>query len=110
VTTSAVGASSTSALKLGQIEEHLGLFIELAICRQPYQRGSQASRFYLTSAPQVVDSAQQTRSAGARKQPAAFHASHGRFIKTCLSSVIFPEADLAGLDGAKVNASTGASG
>ncbi len=86
-------------LKLGQIEEHLGLFIELAFAGNRYQRASQLRGFYLTSAPQVVDSAQQPAiRQGARNSLPTFHASHGRFIKNLLSSVIFPEADLAGLD------------
>ncbi|MBQ0777522.1 MAG: type VI secretion system membrane subunit TssM [Pseudomonas sp.] len=86
-------------LKLGQIEEHLGLFIELAFSGNRYQRASQLRGFYLTSAPQVVDPAHQhSLSQNSRAGLPTFHASHGRFIKNLLSRVIFPEADLAGLD------------
>lgn len=86
-------------LKLGQIEEHLGLFIELAFAGNRYQRASQLRGFYLTSAPQVLNPAhQQSLSQSGRAGLPTFHASHGRFIKNLLSRVIFPEADLAGLD------------
>ncbi|WP_339846487.1 type VI secretion system membrane subunit TssM [uncultured Halopseudomonas sp.] len=91
-------------LRLGQIEERLGLFIELAFSGNRYQRASQLRGFYLTSAPQVVDSTRvQHGSLGqapskARGSLPAFHASHGRFIHNLLSRVIFPESDLAGLD------------
>lgn len=86
-------------LKLGQIEEHLGLFIELAFAGNRYQRASQLRGFYLTSAPQIRDHTHQPalRQGGANSLP-TFHASHGRFIQNLLSRVIFPEADLAGLD------------
>lgn len=86
-------------LRLGHLAEHLGLFIELAFAGNRYQRASQLRGFYLTSAPQVID-ARHPPAPG--QHPAStlptFHASHGRFIKNLLSRVIFPEADLAGLD------------
>lgn len=91
-------------LRLGQIEERLGLFIELAFSGNRYQRASQLRGFYLTSAPQVMDAARaQHGSLGqppskARGSLPTFHASHGRFINNLLSRVIFPESDLAGLD------------
>lgn len=91
-------------LRLGQVEERLGLFIELAFSGNRYQRASQLRGFYLTSAPQVIDAAHEQRSSlGLRPSRTrgtlpTFHASHGRFIKNLLSRVIFPESDLAGLD------------
>ncbi|MFN3580131.1 MAG: type VI secretion system membrane subunit TssM [Pseudomonas sp.] len=85
-------------LKLGQIEEHLGLFVELAFAGNRYQRASQLRGFYLTSAPQVLDPQSGIQRDVSRANLPTFHASHGRFIKNLLSRVIFPEADLAGLD------------
>ncbi|WP_373186384.1 type VI secretion system membrane subunit TssM [Halopseudomonas sp.] len=91
-------------LRLGQIEERLGLFIELAFSGNRYQRASQLRGFYLTSAPEVITAPrEQHGSLGqppgkARGSLPAFHASHGRFINNLLSRVIFPESDLAGLD------------
>ena len=91
-------------LRLGQVEERLGLFIELAFSGNRYQRASQLRGFYLTSAPQVVDPTRTQHTslgqapARARGSLPAFHASHGRFINHLLSRVIFPESDLAGLD------------
>lgn len=91
-------------LRLGQVEERLGLFIELAFAGNRYQRASQLRGFYLTSAPQVVDPARAQQgslgeaSGSARGSLPSFHTSHGRFINHLLSRVIFPESDLAGLD------------
>lgn len=90
--------------QLGQIGERLGLFIELAFAGNRYQRASQLRGFYLTSAPQLQDSLDPLtagigRSIGlAGSALPTFRSGRARFINQLLSRVIFPEAELAGLD------------
>jgi len=91
-------------LKLGRVEERLGLFIELAFSGNRYQRASQLRGFYLTSAPQAMNAPREQygslgpSSSKTQGSLPTFHASHGRFINNLLSRVIFPESELAGLD------------
>lgn len=90
--------------QLGLIGEHLGLFVELAFAGNRYQRASQLRGFYLTSAPQLQESLDPLtagigRSIGlAGSALPTFRSGRARFINHLLSRVIFPEADLAGLD------------
>jgi len=90
--------------QLGQIGERLCLFIELAFSGNRYQRASQLRGFYLTSAPQVRDEPDQDTLAIGRQLGMAgsalptFRSGRARFIHYLLSQVIFPEAELAGLD------------
>lgn len=90
--------------QLGQIGERLCLFVDLAFTGNRYQRVSQLRGFYLTSAPHLT----QEMDASAAGIGASLGMSAGvlptlrsgrsRFIHHLLSQVIFPEADLAGLD------------
>lgn len=90
--------------QLGQIGEHLSLFIELAFAGNRYQRASQLRGFYLTSAPELQHGLDPlTASIGRNLGPTGtdlptFRNGRSRFIHNLLSRVIFPEADLAGLD------------
>ncbi|HDZ58015.1 MAG TPA: type VI secretion system membrane subunit TssM [Pseudomonas xinjiangensis] len=90
--------------QLGQLGEHLCLFIELAFSGNRYQRASQLRGFYLTSAPELqhgLDSltASIGRNLGSTKNDLpTFRNGRARFINNLLSRVVFPEADLAGLD------------
>jgi type VI secretion system protein ImpL len=90
--------------QLSSIGERLCLFVELAFTGSRYQSASQLRGFYLTSATRA---AQQDASIGADMATAAGTAlgalptarsSRSRFIHHLLSRVIFPEAELAGLD------------
>lgn len=90
--------------QLALIGERLCLFIELAFSGNRYQRASQLRGFYLTSAPQLVNSLDpSTMSIGRNlglpsNALPTYRTGHSRFIHQLLSRVIFPEADLAGLD------------
>ncbi|MGA6097712.1 type VI secretion system membrane subunit TssM [Stutzerimonas marianensis] len=90
--------------QLGQIGERLCLFIELAFSGNRYQRASQLRGFYLTSAPQLEGSLDPLTSGIGRNLGLSssalptFRSGRARFINHLLSRVIFPEADLAGLD------------
>ncbi|TLX61198.1 type VI secretion system membrane subunit TssM [Stutzerimonas nosocomialis] len=90
--------------QLGQIGERLCLFIELAFSGNRYQRASQLRGFYLTSAPQLQDALDPLTSGIGRNLGLSssalptFRSGRSRFINHLLSRVIFPEADLAGLD------------
>ena len=90
--------------QLGQIGEHLCLFVEMAFAGNRYQRASQLRGFYLTSAPQL-DNPLDPLTAGIGRNLGlsgsalpTFRSGRARFINHLLSRVIFPEADLAGLD------------
>ena len=90
--------------RLGQIGERLCLFVELAFAGNRYQRASQLRGFYLTSAPQL-DAALDPLTAGigrnlglASSALPTLRSGRTRFIHHLFSRVIFPEADLAGLD------------
>ncbi|ROL92824.1 type VI secretion system membrane subunit TssM [Pseudomonas chlororaphis] len=90
--------------QLGQIGEHLCLFVDMAFTGNRYQRASQLRGFYLTSAPHLTEKLDpDTASIGASLGMAAgvlptLRSGRSRFIHHLLSRVIFPEADLAGLD------------
>nr|GFB83446.1 hypothetical protein [Tanacetum cinerariifolium] len=90
--------------QLSSIGEQLCLFVELAFTGTRYQPASQLRGFYLTCATLT---AQQEAALGAGMAPppgiplgqvATLRNSRARFIHHLLSRVIFPEADLAGLD------------
>lgn len=90
--------------QLGQLGERLCLFVELAFSGNRYQRASQLRGFYLTSAPQLTDQLDPSTAGIGRNigLPSSalptFRSGRARFINQLLSRVIFPEADLAGLD------------
>lgn len=90
--------------QLGQIGERLCLFVELAFTGNRYQRASQLRGFYLTSAPQLDQQLDASTTAIGRNLGLAnsalptFRSGRARFINQLLSRVIFPEAELAGLD------------
>lgn len=90
--------------QLGQIGERLCLFVDMAFTGNRYQRVSQLRGFYLTSAPHLTQEMDQTTAGiGANLGINAgvlptLRSGRSRFIHHLLSRVIFPEADLAGLD------------
>ncbi|EKG34438.1 hypothetical protein Pav013_4630 [Pseudomonas syringae pv. avellanae str. ISPaVe013] len=90
--------------RLGQIGERLCLFVDLAFTGNRYQRVSQLRGFYLTSAPHLTEEMDATTAGiGANLGMNAgvlptLRSGRSRFIHHLLSRVIFPEADLAGLD------------
>ncbi|MDX1725013.1 MAG: type VI secretion system membrane subunit TssM [Pseudomonas sp.] len=90
--------------QLGLIGERLCLFSELAFTGNRYQRASQLRGFYLTSAPELNNQLDPSTSGIGRNLGLAssalptFRSGRARFINHLLSQVIFPEADLAGLD------------
>ncbi|MDH1263858.1 type VI secretion system membrane subunit TssM [Pseudomonas sp. GD03944] len=90
--------------QLGQIGERLCLFVELAFAGNRYQRASKLRGFYLTSAPQLNEQLDPLTAGIGRNLGLAgsalptFRTGRARFIQHLLSRVIFPEADLAGLD------------
>ena len=90
--------------QLGQIGEHLCLFVDMAFTGNRYQRASQLRGFYLTSAPHLMEKLDHdAASIGATLgMPTGvlptLRRGRSRFIHHLLSWVIFPEADLAGLD------------
>ena len=90
--------------QLGQIGERLCLFVELAFTGNRYQRASQLRGFYLTSAPQLEQQLDSLTAGIGRNLGLVnsalptFRSGRARFINQLLSRVIFPEAELAGLD------------
>ena len=90
--------------QLGQVGERLCLFVDMAFTGNRYQRVSQLRGFYLTSAPHLTEKMDETTaSIGANLDMntgvlPTLHSGRSRFIHHLLSRVIFPEADLAGLD------------
>ncbi|AMO78602.1 MULTISPECIES: type VI secretion system membrane subunit TssM [Pseudomonas] len=90
--------------QLGQIGELLCLFVDTAFTGNRYQRATQLRGFYLTSAPHLTakvdnSTAQVGANAGlASKALPTLRNGRSRFIQHLFSRVIFPEADLAGLD------------
>jgi len=90
--------------QLGQIGERLCLFVDMAFTGNRYQRVSQLRGFYLTSAPHLIQEMDATAAAiGANVGVKSgtlptLRSGRSRFIHHLLSRVIFPEADLAGLD------------
>ncbi|VXB03744.1 putative type VI secretion system protein [Pseudomonas sp. 8AS] len=94
--------------QLGQLGERLCLFVELAFSGNRYQRSSHLRGFYLTSAPQLSDALDPSTTSIGRNLGLAgstlptYRSGRARFINQLLSRVIFPEADLAGLDDKEV--------
>ncbi|WP_178084691.1 type VI secretion system membrane subunit TssM [Pseudomonas sp. MPC6] len=90
--------------QLGQIGERLCLFVDMAFTGNRYQRVSQLRGFYLTSAPHLTEEMDATTAGiGANLGMntgvlPTLRSGRSRFIHHLLSRVIFPEADLAGLD------------
>lgn len=90
--------------QLGQIGERLCLFVDMAFTGNRYQRATQLRGFYLTSAPHLTQEMDSTTAGiGASLGMNAgvlptLRSGRSRFIHHLLSQVIFPEADLAGLD------------
>jgi type VI secretion system protein ImpL len=81
--------------QLGLVGESLCQFVNLAFTGNRYQQVSQLRGFYFTSAahgstPLTEDAKGEVASGR--------HSAHSRFIHHLFSRVIFPEADLAGLD------------
>lgn len=89
--------------QLGQIGERLCLFVDLAFTGNRYQPSSQLRGYYLTNAPHLTEKLDHdAASIGAGLgMPTSLlptlRGGHARFIHHVLSRVIFPEADLAGL-------------
>lgn len=90
--------------QLGRIGEGLCLFVDQAFRGNRYQRVCHLRGFYLTSAPHVVkekDAATASTDAASQVKAGALPilpSGRSRFIHHLLSRVIFPEAELAGLD------------
>ncbi|BCQ61108.1 hypothetical protein PBOI14_28580 [Pseudomonas sp. Boi14] len=90
--------------QLGLIGERLCLFVDMAFTGNRYQRASQLRGFYLTSAPHLSqqldpDTAGIGANLGLQSSVLpTLHSGRSRFIHHLLSRVIFPEAELAGLD------------
>ena len=90
--------------QLGQLGERLCLLVELAFSGNRYQRASHLRGFYLTSAPQLQELLDPSTTGIGRNLGLAgsslptYRSGRARFIHQLLSRVIFPEADLAGLD------------
>jgi type VI secretion system protein ImpL len=87
--------------QLGQIGERLCLFVDKAFTGNRYQRVSQLRGFYLTSAPYLAQEADPDAGANPGANAGVLptlRSGRSRFIHHLLSKVIFPEADLAGLD------------
>lgn len=90
--------------QLAKLGERLCLFVDMAFTGTRYQRPAQLRGFYLTSAPHLAQPLDKdTASIGAEigmssKLLPTFRSGGARFIHHLLSRVIFPEAELAGLD------------
>ncbi|WP_442107728.1 type VI secretion system membrane subunit TssM [Pseudomonas sp. NUPR-001] len=83
--------------QLEQIGAHLCLFVEKAFAGNRYQRANALRGFYLTSAPHLTEKPDGDDASGAEPN-GALPSGRTRFIHHLLSRVIFPEANLAGLD------------
>jgi type VI secretion system protein ImpL len=90
--------------QLSRIGERVCLFVELAFTGNRYQSASQLRGFYLTSAPHL-DQDMHVSAVGRAMGPGistetrpTLGSGRSRFISHLLSRVIFPEADVAGLD------------
>lgn len=90
--------------QLGLIGDPLCLFVDMAFTGNRYQRLTQLRGFYLISAPYLIeemdkDAASIGTNAGMKvKLLPVLRSGRSRFIHHLLSRVIFPEADLAGLN------------
>ncbi|MDB5993531.1 MAG: type secretion protein VasK [Pseudomonas sp.] len=78
--------------KLGMIGQGLCDFVEQAFGGNRYERANRLRGFYLTSAPVMG------KRAGANRAQLSAVTGSSRFINHLLSRVIFPEAELAGLN------------
>ncbi|MGE6385793.1 type VI secretion system membrane subunit TssM [Pseudomonas sp. NPDC078416] len=90
--------------QLSRIGERVCMFVELAFTGNRYQSASHLRGFYLTSAP-GFEQDRHAPDVGRGVSPGmstgtlpTFGSGRSRFINHLLSRVIFPEADLAGLD------------
>lgn len=92
------------AHQLGSIGERLCVFVEAAFSGNRYQRASSLRGFYLTSAPHVKHDVEQSTQDVVENMAVktqglpTLHSGRSHFIHHLLSRVIFPEAQLAGLD------------
>lgn len=90
--------------RLGGLGERLCQFVEAAFKGNRYQRIHELRGFYLTSAPHGPAEMDATALSISPERhssaiaPPSLSSSRSRFIHHLLSRVIFPEADLAGLD------------
>lgn len=90
--------------QLAKLGERLCLFVDMAFTGSRYQRPVHLRGFYLTSAPHLAQPLDKdTASIGAEtgmssKILPTLRSGGARFIHHLLSRVIFPEAELAGLD------------
>lgn len=90
--------------QLGGIGERLCVFVESAFSGNRYQRASSLRGFYLTSAPHVKHDVEPSTQNVAKNLAVktqglpTLHSGRSHFIHHLLSRVIFPEAQLAGLD------------
>ena len=90
--------------RLGMVGERLCLFVDMAFTGSRYQRCSQLRGFYLTSAPHLASKLNKdTAAIGASSGMASsvlptLRSGRALFINNLLARVIFPEAELAGLD------------
>ncbi len=90
--------------QLGLVGERLCLFADIAFTGNRYQRVGRLRGFYLTSAPHLTQEMDQTTAGTGASQGTnagvlpTLSSGRSRFIHHVLSRVIFPEADLAGLD------------
>lgn len=90
--------------QLAELGERLCLFVDMAFTGSRYQRPSHLRGFYLTSSPHLAKPLDRdTAAIGAEtgmlsKVLPTLHSGRSRFVHHLLSRVIFPEAELAGLD------------
>lgn len=91
-------------MQLAGIGERLALFVELAFGKTRYHNASQLRGVYFTSAPELEPNLDEDTAAIGRNLGLPRHllpttgANRGLFIRRLLEEVIFPEAELAGLD------------
>lgn len=88
--------------QLGQIGQNLCVFVGLAFSANRSQLVTQLRGFYLTSALHLIENNDQpvagSEPGTTGAAPPTLHRGRSHFIHHLLSRVIFPEADLAGLD------------
>lgn len=84
--------------QLGQIGEALCRFVDMAFSGNRYQRASRLRGFYLTSAPYLAEEQGSADWGSNHERLPGVRNGRSRFIHHLLSRVIFPEANLAGLD------------
>lgn len=95
--------------QLAQIGDRLCLLVDMAFTGNRYQRASELRGFYFTSAPHATEALDEsTAGIGANLGMSSrviptLRAGRARFIHHLFSRVIFPEADLAGLDKREVS-------